>query len=210
MKRTGILIATIVMACSLVLLPSTTTAQVPPATQIVLPDNSLMLVLYLEADDQFLQAIRGEATFTVDGNKMYLEDRVIVNDLTKVSYSVHPYKRIQPKLEWDEDLQEMVEVPQYMWELDLAVITASDLPTSQHIAKLVAIDPGALRPATVTRKFLGETYQVSCLVSQTAVELYQAGKLQVGDFVIVVFIDEIPDTQEYNLAIVVDKVWRSW
>lgn len=180
------------------------------SSKIVLPDNSLMLVLYLEADNQFLQAVRGAATFEIEGNKMYLEDKVVVNDMGKVGYSIHPYKRIPPKYEWDEELEELVEVPQYMWELDLATITADNLPRSQHIAKLVDIDTSAVRPATVVRKFLGETYEVKCLVSQSAKDMYLAGTLTIGDYVVVSFIDEIPDSREFNIAIIVDKVWASW
>lgn len=180
------------------------------SSKIVLPDNSLMLVLYLEADEQFLQAVRGAATFEIEGSKMYLEGRVVVNDMGKVGYSVHPYKRIPPKYELDEELDELVEVPQYMDELGLATITAYNLPRSQHIAKLVDIDPSAVRPATVVRKFLGETYQVKCLVSQSAKVMYLEGMLNIGDYVVVSFIDEIPDSREYNIAVIVDKVWESW
>lgn len=180
------------------------------SSKIVLPDSSLMLVLYLEKDDQFLQAVRGAATFEIEGNKMYLEGRVVVNDMGKVGYSVHPYKRIPPKYEWDEELGESVEVPQYMWDLGLEAIIANNLPRSQHIAKLVDIDPSAVRPATVVRKFLGETYQVKCLVSQSAKDMYLEGTLSIGDYVVVSFIDEIPDSREYNIAVIVDKVWESW
>ena len=179
-------------------------------SKIVLPDNSLMLVLCLKADNQYLQSVRGPATFTVEGQKMYLEGRVIVNDLNKVGYSVYPYKRIQPKYELDVEFDELIEVPQYMDELGLEAITASDLPHSQHIAKLTGIYPTRARPATVTRRFLGETYQVDCLVSQSVRDMYQSGDLAIGDYVIMSFIDEIPDSQEYNLAVIVDKVWESW
>ena len=182
----------------------------PETTEIVLPDDNLMLVLYLKADEQFLQAIRGPATFEIKDNKMYLENKVVVNDMVKVGYGVYPWQRIEPKYEYDPDLGEEVEVSQYMYVLNLAVITPADLPHSQHIAILTEIDAGRIKPATVIRKYLGENYQVRCLVSQMAKDLYQAGDLQIGDYVIVTFIDEIPGSQEYNIAIIVDKVWESW
>ena len=83
-------------------------------------------------------------------------------------------------------------------------------PRSQHIGKVISIDVTKAKPIKVARKWLGVTYNVDCLVSQNVVTIYQAGKLAVNDFVIVSFIDEIPDTTEMDLAIVVDKVFKSW
>jgi hypothetical protein len=83
-------------------------------------------------------------------------------------------------------------------------------PHSQHIGKVISIDVTKAKPIKVARKWLGVTYNVDCLVSQNVVTIYQAGKLAVNDFVIVSFIDEIPDTTEIELAIVTDKVFKSW
>ena len=94
--------------------------------------------------------------------------------------------------------------------LGLVPPTADDLPHSQHIGKLVDVDPTKARPATVTRKWRGMTFNIQCLVSQTVVDMWVADDLNIGDYVIVSFIDEIPDTDEVNLAIVVDKVYESW
>lgn len=210
MKRLIIWFAIIIIAIGGIIITARNAESQPGTIEIVLPDDNLMLVLYLKADDQFLQAIRGPATFGVSDNKMYLEDKVVVNDMTKVGYSIHPWQRIEPKYEYDPELDEDIEVSQYMSELNLAEITADDLPRSQHIAVLSEINPARVKPATVIRKYLGETYEVRCLVSQTAKELYLAGKLNIGDYVIVSFITEVPGSQEYNIAIVVDKVWESW
>lgn len=210
MKKIWILIALAILLPALLSLATPASAQESQDATIVLQDNSLMLVLYLKADDQYLLSVRGPASFTIEGNKMYLEGKVIVNDLTKVVYSVYPWQLIEPKLEWDEEMDMMVEVPQYMNELNLQPITATDLPKSQHIARLVGVDSSAIKPAIVARKYLGEVYTVNCLVSQSALDMYQAGELQTGDYVIVTFIDEIPNTTEINICIVVDKVWESW
>lgn len=183
-----------------------------PGTEatIVLQDDNLMMVLWLTEDEQYIMQTRGPGTFTVEGNKMYFNGNIYVNNLNKVSYGVYPWQLIEPKYEWDEDLQDFIEAPQYMYELDLQPIGVEDLPKSQHIAKLVGIDAGAAKPAIVARKYLGEVYTINCLVSQSALDMYQASDLAVGDYVIVSFIDEIPDTIEINIAIVTDKVWRSW
>lgn len=190
---------------SMLFISSGVIAQTPEASQITLPDNKLMLVTWLEENDTYLFSVRGPATFEVSGNIMYHDGRAIVNRLDRVGYGVYVYKPISRKI--DDQGNGVV---QHTWELDLEEVTADTLPKSQHIAKLIGVYPDRARPATVVRKFLGETYEVNCLVSQSVVELYQAGKLNIGDFVIVSFIDEIPDSNEYNLAIVVDKVYKSW
>ena len=95
-------------------------------------------------------------------------------------------------------------------DLNLTPPTADDLPHSQHIGKLVNVNPSLARPATVTRKWHGMTFDIQCLVSQTVVDMWIADTLNIGDYVVVSFIDEIPDSEEVNLAIVVDKVYDSW
>lgn len=210
LKAVAVIATLAILVPALLSLITPALAQENPDVTIVLPDDGLMLVLYLKANDQYLQSIRGPRVFTIEGNKMYLEGRVIVNNLDKVGYEVYPWRRIEPKLEWDEEMDMEVEVPQYMSELDLQPITAADLPHSQHIAKLVDVDPTAVRPATVIRRYLGRNYTVDCLVSQSVKDMYARGDLQVGDYVIVSFIDEIPNTTEFNVCVVVDKVWGSW
>lgn len=81
---------------------------------------------------------------------------------------------------------------------------------SQHIGKVLSIDVTKAKPVKVLRKWSGYEYQIDCLVGQNIVTIYQAGKLVVNDYVIVSFIDEMPDSSEFNLAIVVDKVFKSW
>lgn len=87
---------------------------------------------------------------------------------------------------------------------------AGDLPKSQHIGILKAVNPALAKPATVTRRYLGLNYDIQCLVSQSAVDMWQTGDLQVGDYVIVSFITETPGTEERDIAILVDKVYPSW
>jgi len=95
-------------------------------------------------------------------------------------------------------------------EKDNKPISAGDLPHSEHIAKLKAVNASQAKPAIVTRRFMGQNYDVNCLVTQSVKELYQAGSIQVGDYVLVSFIEEIPDTVEKHIAIITDKVFKSW
>ena len=51
---------------------------------------------------------------------------------------------------------------------------------------------------------------MNCLATQNVVNLWQGGQIAIGDWVIVSFIDEIPNTVERHIAIVTDKVYESW
>lgn len=122
-----------------------------------------------------------------------------------VNYGYYKYKVIESV--YDE---EGFELPQYMDDLGLESPEASDLPHSQHIGKLIAVDTGLVRPATIRRWWMGNSYDVQCLVSQTVVDQWMADTLNVNDWVVVSFIEENPDTEEINLAIVMSKVYKSW
>lgn len=94
---------------------------------------------------------------------------------------------------------------------DLELYDPADLlPHSQHIGKLIAVDTGLAKPAMVRRWYEGDTYDIQCLVSQSVVDMWIADTLNVNDFVIVSFIEEIPNTTEIDIAVVVDKVYKSW
>ncbi len=140
------------------------------------------------------------------GDMLYVNGHVVVNDLSKAGWGLYHRKEIYPRYEADMD----VEIPWLMSELALEPVAAADLPHSQHIAKVKSINPALTKPVMVTRKWMGQTYDIACLASESIVALYQAGKVQVGDYVIVSFIDEIPETEEISIPVVVDKVYRSW
>lgn len=106
---------------------------------------------------------------------------------------------------------EEVEVTPEEWEAELLLRKKeAPLPSSEHIAKLKSVDTANARPAIVTRRFVGENHDVACLVTQSVAELYQAGQIEIGDYVLVSFIEEIPDTEEKLIAIVTDKVYKTW
>jgi len=87
---------------------------------------------------------------------------------------------------------------------------SSGLPTSIHPAKLMAVNVGNAKPAIVRRWYLGQPYDVSCLVTQGVKDDYQANKIEIGDWMLVKFFDENPETHERDVAIVTDKVFKSW
>jgi len=86
---------------------------------------------------------------------------------------------------------------------------------STHPARIDAINPGAIKPATVTRIFLtedgfttlwnGKEWQYDCYVSQSVVDEWQAGKIAVGDFVLIEFLEG--DVTKPLLTL---RIYRSW
>lgn len=138
----------------------------------------------------------GDGTWDIEGKGITANG---VNQTT-IDYGLYQY----------QDLPNPLSTTYYIGDLTLQAITADDLPHSQHIGKLVNVNPTLAKPATVTRKWHGITFDIQCLVSQTVVDMWIADTLNIGDYVIVSFIDEVPDSEEVNLAIVVDKVYQSW
>lgn len=165
-------------------------------------DNSgIMIVFYKIADYDYLFWCDLNAVIIDNGDSWDIASAQVTAGGVNKSYIEYDYFRYQP-------------IP-YGYNgtiIDLGLVppTADDLPHSQHIGKLVDVDPTKARPATITRKWRGMTFDIQCLVSQTVVDMWVADNLNIGDYVIVSFIDEIPDTDEVNLAIVVDKVYESW
>ena len=165
-----------------------------------------MIVLYLKDTNQFLQAIPDFPVVKEEGNKLLFDNgQVIINGLTKAGYAYYPDQLITiPK----DD--EGADIPITLEELNLIPMSADTLPVSEHIGMLISVTPANAKPAIIRRRFWGENYDINCLVTQSVAELYQAGKIQVGDYVLVSFIEEMPNETERNIAIVTDKVYRSW
>lgn len=80
-----------------------------------------------------------------------------------------------------------------------------ELRMSLHEARVLSIDTGAVKPITARLFQEGNTFDVDCYVTQDMVDAYQAGKLAVGDWVLVYFIDEREDK-----AIVQQKIYKTW
>ena len=76
-------------------------------------------------------------------------------------------------------------------------------PRSSHISTLESVDPTKARPARIKRVWQGKDYYYDCFATQTVRDEYVAGKVAVGDYMIVHF-DEVGE------QIVTAKVWKSW
>lgn len=74
---------------------------------------------------------------------------------------------------------------------------------STHIATLVAVDPTKARPARIKRVWEGRNYFYDCFATQTVKDEFVAGKIAIGNYVLVHF-DDIGE------QIVTAKVWKSW
>lgn len=166
-----------------------------------------MVITYLKADEMVVSIIEGFPHVWEDSNQLLIEDgeRPLLNDLTKAGWSYYKDERVERQYDENGD-----ELPLYLSDLMLDPVTADDLPKSEHIGKLTAVDVSKIKLATVTRRWYGVNYDVQCLATQSVKELYQSGDIQIGDFVLVSFIEEIPNETERNIAIVTDKVYQSW
>ena len=76
-------------------------------------------------------------------------------------------------------------------------------PRSTHISTIDAIDPAKARPVRIKRVWEGRDYFYDCFATQTVKGEYVAGKIAIGDYVIVHF-DDIGE------QIVTAKVFKSW
>ena len=98
----------------------------------------------------------------------------------------------------------------YLYELDLQEVTWVDLPNEQHVAKLIDVTPSAERPVTARRKYMGKDYDVPCYVEQDLVNLWLAEELEVGDWVHIAFIHDMPSTDGLPVAVATGKIYKSW
>lgn len=80
-----------------------------------------------------------------------------------------------------------------------------DLVSVSHWARVSAFNVGTDKPLEVKRTYQGKEHNVNCYVTQSVVDDYQAGKLAIGDFVIVEFIDG-----DLDKPLAVAKVYKSW
>lgn len=76
-------------------------------------------------------------------------------------------------------------------------------PRSSHVSVLTAVDAAKTRPARVKRVWQGSDYFYDCFATQTVKDEFVAGKIAIGDYVIVHF-DQVGE------QIVTAKVWKSW
>lgn len=81
--------------------------------------------------------------------------------------------------------------------------TIPEPPRSTHISTLESVTIEATRPARIKRVWNRNDYYYTCFVTQTVKNEYQAGNIQIGDYVLVHF-DDIGE------QVVTAKVYKSW
>lgn len=195
----------------LMILLSSTSLAAPSQNSYSTQDSYSMLVLYLTDGEWYVQSIRGSHNYEEIGNKLYMDgNTVVINNLNKAGAKIYPDQNVEVPVEWDEETQTLIEIPVTLSDLNLVEFAPDNLPRSQHIGRLIDVDMTRAKPALVRRWYLGETYDSWCLVSQGVVDMWIADTLNVNDWVIVSYIEEIPDAQEYNVTIVTGKVYVSW
>jgi hypothetical protein len=81
----------------------------------------------------------------------------------------------------------------------------SQAPANTYWAQVAGFDAQAEKPLQVTRNWSGHDITLWVYVSQDVADAYVAGNLEVGDYVLVVFVDDDPE-----LPIATQKVYQSW
>jgi len=76
-------------------------------------------------------------------------------------------------------------------------------PKSTHYARVTGFSQTAVRPLSVVRTWNGQEYPYDCFVTQDLVDAFIAGKLVIGDFVLVHFDD-------CGEQIAMMKIYKTW
>ncbi len=88
-----------------------------------------MLIIWEKTKRQILQAIWGLPEYTIVGNKMYLSNEVLINDLTKVEYKYIQDIEIPMKIIEGPD-GEPIEVMPTIDEIIVVDLPESEIPDS--------------------------------------------------------------------------------
>lgn len=94
-----------------------------------------MIVIYLKENNQYIMKIDGFPELKEQGNKLYVGDKVVINDLTKAGYKEYPEQRIVIPTKWDEEPESGEPIPQTLAELKLRDFTAEDLLEKQKLSR---------------------------------------------------------------------------
>lgn len=79
----------------------------------------------------------------------------------------------------------------------------SDPPSSTHMAVLMEINIGSIRPAHVKRVWQDRDYFYDCFVTESVKDQFVQGDIQIGDYVLVHFDDS-------GEQVVTHKIFKSW
>jgi len=81
----------------------------------------------------------------------------------------------------------------------------ADVTASPHWAVVDAFNPGQEKPLNATRNWHGHQITLDCYVTQVVVDDFLASNLDVGDFVLVDFVDG-----DLDKPVAVTKIYKSW
>ena len=184
--------------------------------------SSYMLFVWDKTTRQYLRyyRVRDISDFKEEAGTLSLWKGNRTEDLSLVEYKLYPkqeltllYEDVQVDIDGEGNpIYEKRIAWQTIDSLNLVDFTVADLPISEHIGKLIAVNPSQAKPATVRRRFLGKNYDVNYLVTQNIVNMWASNpkQLNIDDFVLVSFIEEMPNETERNIAIVTAKIYKSW
>ena len=78
------------------------------------------------------------------------------------------------------------------------------LKTTTHWAQIVSFQSGE-KPITVHRTYEGEEHEFSCYITELLFKLHGNNELNVGDYVLVTFIDG-----EFSKPLAISKIKKTW
>jgi len=79
------------------------------------------------------------------------------------------------------------------------------MPTSDHYAIIISYTPNIEKPLKVKRIFSGYEFIFDCYISQNIKDEFLAGHINIGDIILVTFVDE-----DVNKALAVSKILKTW
>jgi len=85
------------------------------------------------------------------------------------------------------------------------LITCENLPCSIHFCVLKSVNIGNARPATVAREHGDLECDIDCFITESIKDQYQAGDIQVGDYMLMAYDNLQPDK-----PVLVAKIFKSW
>lgn len=140
-------------------------------------DDYTILVLYLRDGQYFLDAISGDHDFKVQAGKLYMDGEVIVENADEIGWEIYPDQPIIFPSDWEGGNITIAELPIGSFPYNL--------PQDAHCARLDKIYPGRLPKGKVSMYWNHQWFSgIRCAISLQAFEDYEAGKLQIGDFVV--------------------------
>jgi len=175
-------------------------------------EPGIMVITTEKATSYVVSVITSYRAHKEEGGLLYIygESERTVIDPARVDYTFYANQIFEIPVECDAERLVCVEIPVTLQDLNLDPLSSGDLPFSTHYAVITSVDPGQAKPAEVTRRWHGQNFTYQALISETAKRLYLAGDLGIGDYVVVSFIEEHPNEQDFMIPIVLDKVVESW